>query len=100
MESMESTWYDSPVYNIVNDLGLNLSLSDIEHGARSAEILCEQPVPVNASSSCQPELAPCLFNIKLDPCEYHNIASLHPVLVESLLMKLDAYNATAVPPRN
>ena len=93
-------WSSSPVYKIVNELGLDLSLADIEHGARSAEILCEQPVPVNASTACDPEAAPCLFNIKDDPCEYHNLAGTEPDIVEMLMEKLEAHNQTAVPPKN
>ena len=32
------------------------------------------PKPVNASTNCQPSKNPCLYNVKLDPCEYFNIA--------------------------
>merc|ERR1712168_1485969 len=98
MRGSENMWVESAVYKIVNDLGLDLSLADIEQGARSAEILCEQPIPVNASTSCDPVAAPCLYNIKEDPCEYHNLAGVEPDVLEMLLEKLHAYNLTAVPP--
>merc|ERR1719369_28610 len=100
MRRSENMWAESAVYKIVNDLGLDLSLADIEQGARSAEILCEQPIPVNASTSCDPEAAPCLFNIKHDPCEYHNLASIEPDVLQMLVEKMIAYNLTAVPSIN
>ena len=32
------------------------------------------PKPVNASTNCNSTIAPCLYNIKKDPCEFYNIA--------------------------
>ena len=39
----------------------------------SAMVYCP-PKPVNASTNCNSTIAPCLYNIKKDPCEFYNIA--------------------------
>ena len=41
-----------------------------------SELLCGN-VPKN-STPCLPGLAPCLFDVDIDPCEYNNIASEKP----------------------
>ena len=72
---------------------------DIIMGLKSAEILCG-PVPDDAPESCHPDKAPCLFNIKNDPCEYYNLADKEPDNLQYLMRRLAVHNATAVPPRN
>uniref|UniRef100_T1IX37 Sulfatase N-terminal domain-containing protein n=1 Tax=Strigamia maritima TaxID=126957 RepID=T1IX37_STRMM len=66
---------------------------------KNATVFCG-PVPQNASENCQPQLKPCLFNIKEDPCEFHNLALDKPDVLQMLLDKLNDYNSTAVPPVN
>ena len=44
--------------------------------------------------------APCLFNIKLDPCEKKNLADKMPELTQQLTSLMKKYNETAVPPSN
>ncbi|XP_077994395.1 arylsulfatase J-like [Glandiceps talaboti] len=56
--------------------------------------------PGHAMENCKPEEKPCLFDIDNDPCEYNNLANKYPDIVEGLLSRLQAYNATAVPPLN
>ncbi|XP_058835002.1 arylsulfatase B [Topomyia yanbarensis] len=51
-------------------------------------------------TNCNPLKAPCLFDIVRDPCELDNMAEKYPTILESMLKKLDAHNATAVPPGN
>lgn len=58
------------------------------------------PKPANASTNCKPTKAPCLYNIREDPCEYNNIADSHPEMLKFLLQRLAFYNATQVPPAN
>ena len=43
--------------------------------------------------------APCLSNIKLDPCE-NNLADKMPELTLKLILSMKKYNETAVPPLN
>ncbi|CAH1798588.1 unnamed protein product [Owenia fusiformis] len=58
------------------------------------------PKPSNASTNCKPTVAPCLYNVAIDPCEYNNIAESHPDIVKQLLARVQSYNATMVAPRN
>lgn len=50
--------------------------------------------------SCHPLTSPCLFNVKDDPCEESNVASLYPNILKTLLDQLEKYNKSAVPPGN
>ena len=54
--------------------------------------------PQDVLTNCDPSIAPCLFDLDKDPCEYNNLASLMPERVKELLDQLDAYNTTAVLP--
>ena len=56
--------------------------------------------PANASTNCDVGKAPCLYNIRKDPCEYNNLANEMPDVVKGLLDKLDLYKKTMVEPRN
>jgi len=96
----QESWDESETFTILNSMGL-ITRDDIITGARlkSAEILCG-PVPDDAADGCHPDQAPCLFNIKEDPCEYYNLAEDAPDILQDLMERLAAQNATAVPPRN
>ncbi|CAG2162866.1 unnamed protein product [Oppiella nova] len=54
--------------------------------------------PVNASTNCRPDIDLCLYDVKADPCEYHNVADKYPEVVKELWHKLLAINQTAVTP--
>ncbi|XP_052803312.1 arylsulfatase B-like isoform X1 [Mya arenaria] len=56
--------------------------------------------PFNASTNCDPRVSPCLFNIANDPCEYNNIAVDNKDMVIQLLLQLQQYEDTMVPPLN
>lgn len=56
--------------------------------------------PENASLNCQPEKAPCLYHLRDDPCEYNNLASTFPGIVEKLMLRLEVYRRTMIPPAN
>ncbi|XP_077505832.1 arylsulfatase B-like isoform X3 [Amblyomma americanum] len=63
------------------------------------------PTPIDCGSrdpekTCRPTVAPCLFDLAKDPCEYNDVAPEHPELVKSLLAKLGRYKAAATPPAN
>ncbi|XP_055907085.1 arylsulfatase B [Eupeodes corollae] len=71
---------------------------------RSASVMCNsndisKTYPMK-ETSCEPLKAPCLFNIKHDPCEQLNLAERYPNILNALLVQLEALNATAVPPGN
>lgn len=50
--------------------------------------------------ACRPLEAPCLFNLRDDPCETTNLASTRPLVVLSLEESLSRYRKSAVPPGN
>uniref|UniRef100_A0A161M804 Arylsulfatase b n=1 Tax=Triatoma infestans TaxID=30076 RepID=A0A161M804_TRIIF len=60
-----------------------------------AEIKCD--FSKQLQTACLPLIAPCLFNIKDDPCELNNVAHLYPDLTTRLLEELRKLNETAVP---
>lgn len=63
-----------------------------------ASVVSCPPIPVNASSNCQPAKSPCLFHIKNDPCEFYNLADTYPDILSQLMERLQFYNSTMVPP--
>ena len=56
--------------------------------------------PANATSNCKPWLAACLFNITADPCEYENLATSRPHVVNAMQRRLQFYREHAVTPLN
>jgi arylsulfatase B len=38
----------------------------------------------------------CLFNLREDPCEYHDVSRTNPAILQSLVEKLEEFQATAV----
>lgn len=56
------------------------------------------PPPANTSTDyCNPAELPCLFNVKTDPCEYHDLSKAMPDKVKQMVERLADYQATAVP---
>jgi len=45
---------------------------------------------------CWPDISPCLFNVRFDPCEVNNVAYYMPQTVEALRYSLERYNDTAL----
>ncbi|CAL1272779.1 unnamed protein product [Larinioides sclopetarius] len=71
-------------------------LTDNDTWRQEATIVCgENFLPV--SGKCDFADGPCLYNIADDPCEYKNIASLYPDVVEDMLKRLRDLNATSLP---
>jgi hypothetical protein len=65
-----------------------------------AEVRCEGGNYTNASMECRPLERPCLFNLKSDPCERVNLASINPTILEKLERQLKRYRRSAVKPGN
>ncbi|XP_057307730.1 arylsulfatase B-like [Hydractinia symbiolongicarpus] len=63
-----------------------------------ASVQCGE-VPENVTH-CTKEHGYCLFNIKEDPCEYHDLSKEYPDIFKQMLSRLDEYRKTMVPPRN
>ena len=51
------------------------------------------PPPVGHAGHCKPNVAPCLFNIAVDPCEQQNIAADNTAVVAALLARLEVYRS-------
>ena len=49
----------------------------------------------NESIGCWPEQAPCLFNVRQDPCEMNNLAYYYPDLLQTMIYNLNKYNESA-----
>ena len=51
----------------------------------------------SVKSNCDPLKAPCLFNIRDDPCEYNNLANEYPLVLAELQRNVNYYFQTLVP---
>nr|XP_018914562.1 PREDICTED: arylsulfatase B-like [Bemisia tabaci] len=68
---------------------------------------CAERIAAAASSSTDPFIppdrchkAPCLFNIHMDPCEFHDVAEQHPSVVDALQELVESYASEVVPVQN
>ncbi|XP_067129371.1 arylsulfatase B-like [Centruroides vittatus] len=52
------------------------------------------------NSNCDPNLAPCLFDILQDPCELENIANEQPKMLEYMLKRLEKWKSSQIPTIN
>lgn len=95
----------SPAGRAMARAGKSLSPGLIQALRDQAEVICDSVSSVStysriARSDCKPLQAPCLFNIRNDPCEQNNLASVYPEILQHLEMTLSEINSTAVPPSN
>ncbi|KAK3932621.1 Arylsulfatase J [Frankliniella fusca] len=66
-----------------------------------AEVLCpEEPEVTGAGVACSPTEAPCLFNVRDDPCERVNLAASRPEVLQSLEEALRRHRRTMRAPGN
>ncbi|XP_075550354.1 arylsulfatase B-like [Dermacentor variabilis] len=84
----------SPVARVLRSLGLEPACGPLG-GA----------TPINcgvrdSAKMCRPTVAPCLFDLDEDPCEYNDVAAEHPQLVKNLLSTLRRYKDASTPPAN
>ncbi|XP_067129469.1 arylsulfatase I-like isoform X2 [Centruroides vittatus] len=64
---------------------------------RKVELNCFRNSKKNVSN-CDPNVSPCLFDVKTDPCELENIAMLHPEVVIAMQKRLEEFKSSAIPP--
>ncbi|GAB1600814.1 arylsulfatase J-like [Argonauta hians] len=94
-------WY--PPYNVSERYLANWSSMDnngtmtIMAQNKEVKVNCGGPEPPGAAHNCNEPHKPCLFNIAIDPCEYHNIAEQNPEIVKYLMNRLMKYKETMVP---
>ncbi|KAJ8890447.1 hypothetical protein PR048_009956 [Dryococelus australis] len=65
---------------------------------RQAEVNCGKPI--NETTACNPLQAPCLFNIRDDPCETEDLAEQRSAVLHSLEAVLEKYRRSTVRPLN
>lgn len=79
-----------------------ISKEEIVEIRQKAHVTCNglKPPAIDSIKSCDPQVAPCLFDISNDPCETTNLASDFPNIVSELQMKLEYYASIAAPQRD
>lgn len=79
-----------------------IAVTSLRH---QAEVHCNQKKGLSLSNTssetaCRPREAPCLFNIRDDPCETINLAHARPLVLQSLEESLERYKKTMMKPLN
>lgn len=80
-----------------------ISNDEINEFRRRARITCNGKLPPssdNPSAVCNAIVAPCLFDLRNDPCETTNLASAMPKLLSRLEREVYYYGRIAKQPRN
>ncbi|XP_075535035.1 arylsulfatase B-like [Dermacentor variabilis] len=54
----------------------------------------------SSKAVCDSTLAPCLYDINADPCEYNDIANENPKIVRQMQTRISAYKKSALNPTN
>ncbi|KAL1402720.1 hypothetical protein pipiens_000950, partial [Culex pipiens pipiens] len=85
-----------PTGKALSEMNLLPPEATIQELRINATVHCSKEV----KATCNPLEQPCLYDVLQDPCELDNLAERFPAILDSMLKKLDAYNATAVPPGN
>lgn len=89
----------SPVALAVQNITHELVPSEVMKTRAKATLNCTFE-DSQSKSECHPLNAPCLFNIREDPCETNNLANKYPKILAHLESILRKINETALPPGN
>lgn len=98
-DSVSSRKADNDMKTVFTEKKLSSKLKSYPHNGRPVKVDCG-PKPFNASTNCDPRVSPCLFHIPSDPCEYNNIAAENKDLVIQILVRVNEYTKSMVPPLN
>lgn len=80
-----------------------ISHDEVNEIRRKARVTCKGKTPQsteNPSHVCDAVVAPCLFDLKNDPCETTNLALKMPWLLSQLEREVNYYGRIAKPPKN
>ncbi|XP_060530533.1 arylsulfatase I-like isoform X2 [Cylas formicarius] len=85
----------SAAYQALKSVKMAVALEEITTIRANATVSCSN---LNKTSCQQSDV--CLYNIKTDPCEFLNLADTDADILESMVTRLQEYNATSLPPQN
>lgn len=93
--SFYSDWYPRPESQ--RELDQAPKPSVLKDAAVDCTLKHPHPLLYTKAPICNPELKPCLFNIKWDPCEYHNLADFMPNTLKVMIDRLKFYYRKSSP---
>ena len=93
--SFYSDWYPRP--ESLHELDQVPKPSVLQDASVDCTIKHPHPLLYTKAPICNPEKKPCLFNIKWDPCEYHNLADFMPNTLKVMIDRLKFYYRKSVP---
>nr|XP_037284936.1 arylsulfatase B-like [Rhipicephalus microplus] len=88
---------ESITYKILNKRGFSPNCGE-GGGVYSTSVNCGKQN--SSKASCDSTVAPCLYDINRDPCEYNDIAFENPEIVQKLQARISSYKKEAVKPSN
>ena len=77
LDSQPQYLFDKPKDSLVGKILRHMKRGQNLDSSKPVKVECG-PKPANASTNCVPNKKPCLYNVKMDPCEYNNIADQNP----------------------
>lgn len=93
--SFYSDWYPRP--ESLHELDQVPKPNLLQDAAVDCTVKHPHPLLYTKAPICMPEKKPCLFNIKWDPCEYHNLADFMPNTLKVMIDRLKFYYHKSAP---
>lgn len=93
--SFYSDWYPRP--ESLHELDQVTKPSTLRDASVDCTVKHPHPLLYTKAPICNPETKPCLFNIKWDPCEYHNLADFMPNTLKVMIDRLKFYYRKSAP---
>lgn len=93
--SFYSDWYPRP--ESLHELDQVPKPSLLKDASVDCTVRHPHPLLYTKAPICNPEKKPCLFNIKWDPCEYHNLADFMPNTLKVMIDRLKFYARKSAP---
>ena len=93
--SFYSDWYPRP--ESLHELDQVTKPRLLKQASVDCTVKHPHPLLYTKAPICNPEKKPCLFNIKWDPCEYHNLADFMPNTLKVMVERLKFYYRRSAP---
>lgn len=93
--SFYSDWYPRP--ESLHELDQVPQPSLLKDATVDCTVKHPHPLLYTKAPICNPGKKPCLFNIKWDPCEYHNLADFMPNTLKVMINRLKFYYRKSSP---